>query len=120
MLTARSLAVVAAIMFTASATASAFAAESTDVTEMRRALRSIHTTERHLTRATGDFDGHRAKALELVKQAEAEVRAALPPPPPRQPRTPAAAPGAPAAAPPATAAPTAPAAPAGQAPAAKP
>ena len=125
MLTARSLAVVAAIMFTASATASAFAAESTDVTEMRRALRSIHTTERHLTRATGDFDGHRAKALDLVKQAEAEVRAALPPPPPRQPRTPTAAPpatGAPpaAGAPPATAAPPAPAAPAGQAPAAKP
>ena len=106
MLKPRHLAAAAAIFLVATTAASAYAAESTDVTEMRRALRSIHTTEHHLTRATGDFDGHRAKALELVKQAEAEVRAALPPRPPRQPRTPTAAPPA-AGAPPATGAPAA-------------
>jgi hypothetical protein len=106
MLKLRYVAAAATIFFVASTAASAFAAESADVTEMRRALRSLHTTERHLSRATQDFDGHRAKALDLVKQAEAEVQAALPPRPPRQQQAPAA-PAAPSAA-----APAAPAAPA--------
>ena len=112
MLKPRYVAAAAAILFLAGSAASAFAADTTDVYQMRLALRSLHTTERHLTTATQDFDGHRAKALDLVKQAEAEVQAALPPRPPRQPRAPAS--------PPAGAAPAAPAAAAPAAPAAKP
>ena len=79
MLNPRYVAAAAAILFVASSAASAFATDATDLYQMRLALRSLHTVERHLTTATQDFDGHRAKALDLVKQAEAEVQAALPP-----------------------------------------
>ncbi len=104
MLRARYAAAVAAVILAAGTAAGAFAADTTDVYQMRLALRSLHTTERHLTTAKQDYDGHRAKALDLVKQAEAEVQAALPP---RQARTPKAPPAAaaPTAAPPATSAP---------------
>ena len=100
MLKARYAAAVAAVILAAGTAASAFAADTTDVYQMRLALRSLHTTERHLTTAKQDFDGHRAKALDLVKQAEAEVQAALPPRPPRTSKT------APPATPPAAAAPS--------------
>ena len=83
MLKLRYAAAAVALIIAASTAASAFAADTTDVYQMRLALRSLHTTERHLTTAKQDFDGHRAKALDLVKQAEAEVQAALPPRPPR-------------------------------------
>ncbi len=100
MLKLRYAAAAVALIVAASTAASAFAADTTDVYQMRLALRSLHTTERHLTTAKQDYDGHRAKALDLVKQAEAEVQAALPP---RQARTPKAPPAA--AAPPAASAP---------------
>ncbi len=108
----RYAAAAAVVIIAVSAAGNAFAAESPEVRQMRLALRSIHTTERHLTQAAQDFDGHRAKALDLVKQAEAEVLAALPPRPPRAPRAPRTA------APPAAASPTP--APAQPAPAATP
>lgn len=105
MLKARYAAAAAAVVLVAGTAAGAFAADTTDVYQMRLALRSLHTSERHLTTATQDYDGHRAKALDLVKQAEAEVQAALPPRQPRVRKTPPAA--APAATPPATSAPAA-------------
>ena len=39
--------------------------------------RALNVAARHLERAEHDFGGHRAKALELVKQAENELEAAL-------------------------------------------
>jgi hypothetical protein len=48
--------------------------------DMYRALREIETAELALVHAPGDYNGHQPKALDLLKQAEAEVRAALPPP----------------------------------------
>lgn len=47
--------------------------------EMYRARRSIHYAERDLTQASSDYSGHRSKALDLLKQAEAEIDAAVPP-----------------------------------------
>ena len=41
------------------------------------AARALEQAHRHLERATHPFGGHRAKALELVKQAEAEVKEAV-------------------------------------------
>lgn len=45
--------------------------------QIHAAARAIEQAHRHLERAAHDFGGHRAKALELVKQAEAEVKAAV-------------------------------------------
>ncbi len=53
--------------------------------DMYRALHDIETAELALVHATGDYNGHQPKALDLLKQAEAEVRAALPPPRGRRP-----------------------------------
>ena len=41
------------------------------------AAKSLEDAEKHLQRAEHHFGGHRAKALELVKQAEQELDAAL-------------------------------------------
>src|SRR6516225_1152815 len=41
------------------------------------AAKSLEDAEKHLTRAEHHFGGHRAKALELVKQAEDEVKQAI-------------------------------------------
>ena len=50
------------------------------------ASKALEDARRHLERAEHHFGGHRAKALELVKQAEAEVKEAVayakPTPPP--------------------------------------
>jgi hypothetical protein len=57
------------------------------------AAKSLEDADKHLTRAEHPFGGHRAKALELVKQAEGEVKEAVawakanpaaPPPPAKQ------------------------------------
>ena len=45
--------------------------------QIQLALRALQNAERHLARADHDFGGHRAKALELVKQAEKELQEAL-------------------------------------------
>lgn len=80
----RRWAVAAAIAAIVGLSGAALAADPNS--EMRRALRALHTAERHLGRAPHDYDGHRPKALELVKAAEAEVETALPPRPTRSPR----------------------------------
>ena len=41
------------------------------------AAKSLEDAEKHLTRAEHHFGGHRAKALELVKQAEGELKQAV-------------------------------------------
>jgi len=41
------------------------------------AAKSLEDAEKHLTRAEHHFGGHRAKALELVKQAEDELKQAV-------------------------------------------
>src|SRR3989475_4344406 len=41
------------------------------------AAKSLEDAEKHLQRAEHHFGGHRAKALELVKQAEAELKEAV-------------------------------------------
>jgi hypothetical protein len=41
------------------------------------AAKSLEDAERHLKRAEQSFGGHRAKALELVKQAEGELKQAV-------------------------------------------
>jgi len=41
------------------------------------ASKALEDAHRHLERAEHDFGGHRSKALELVKQAEAEVKEAV-------------------------------------------
>ena len=41
------------------------------------ASKALEDAHRHLERAEHHFGGHRAKALELVKQAEAEVKEAV-------------------------------------------
>jgi hypothetical protein len=48
--------------------------------DMYRALHEIETAELALIHVPDDQGGHQPKALDLLKQAEAEVRAALPPP----------------------------------------
>src|SRR5215467_1598121 len=39
--------------------------------------KSLEDADKHLTRAEHHFGGHRAKALELVKQAEEELKQAV-------------------------------------------
>jgi hypothetical protein len=41
---------------------------------MRQALDALRSAEHHLTEATGDKGGHRVRAINLVRQAEAEVQ----------------------------------------------
>jgi hypothetical protein len=45
--------------------------------QIHAAARALEQAHRHLERATHPFGGHRVKALELVKQAEAEVKEAV-------------------------------------------
>jgi hypothetical protein len=45
--------------------------------EIRAAMHALANAERHLADGARDFGGHRAKALRLVKQAEAELREAV-------------------------------------------
>ena len=45
--------------------------------QIRMAMRSLLQAEEHLERAAHHFGGHRAKALELVKQAEGQLKEAL-------------------------------------------
>ena len=57
------------------------------------AAKSLEDAEKHLQRAEHHFGGHRAKALELVKQAEGELKQAVeyamanPPTPAKPPST---------------------------------
>jgi hypothetical protein len=44
---------------------------------MQAAARDLERATRDLEKAAHDYDGHRARALELVKQAEQEVQEAL-------------------------------------------
>jgi hypothetical protein len=41
---------------------------------MRLALDALRSAEHHLGEATGDKGGHRVRAIQLVRQAEAEVQ----------------------------------------------
>ena len=41
---------------------------------MQAALKQLGQVERQLERAAHDYGGHRAKALQLVKQAEQEIK----------------------------------------------
>jgi hypothetical protein len=45
--------------------------------QIHAAMRALNVAARHLEHAEHHFGGHRAKALELVKQAEGELRQAL-------------------------------------------
>ena len=45
--------------------------------QIHGAMRALDVASRHLLQATHDYGGHRAQALELVRQAEAELRQAL-------------------------------------------
>lgn len=45
--------------------------------QIRAAMHALNQAARHLGRAEHHFGGHRGKALELVKQAEQELREAL-------------------------------------------
>src|SRR3989475_5718938 len=45
--------------------------------QIHAAGKALEEAQRHLERAEHHFGGHRAKALELVKQAEGELRQAL-------------------------------------------
>ncbi|MBV9468592.1 MAG: hypothetical protein JO316_10545 [Abitibacteriaceae bacterium] len=45
--------------------------------ELRRALRSLQAAKVDLQKGAHDFQGHRAKALDLTNQAIAEVQQAL-------------------------------------------
>ena len=45
--------------------------------QIHGAMRALNVAARHLERAEHDFGGHRAKALELVKQAEGELKQAI-------------------------------------------
>ena len=45
--------------------------------QIHAALRALNQAERHLERAEHVYGGHRAKALELVKQAKKELGEAL-------------------------------------------
>jgi len=45
--------------------------------QIHAAARALEQAHRHLERAEHHFGGHRAKALDLVKQAEAEVKEAV-------------------------------------------
>jgi len=41
---------------------------------MRLSLDALRSAEHHLSEATGDKGGHRVRAINLVRQAEAEVQ----------------------------------------------
>jgi hypothetical protein len=45
--------------------------------EIRAAMRALQNAERHLQQAAHDYGGHRVKAMELIKQAEEELKAGL-------------------------------------------
>ena len=45
--------------------------------ELRRALRSLERTEYDLRHSASDFDGHKAKAADLCRDAEHQVQLAL-------------------------------------------
>jgi hypothetical protein len=45
--------------------------------EIRAAMHALTNAERYLAAGAHDFGGHRMKALQLVQQAEAELREAL-------------------------------------------
>jgi len=45
--------------------------------QIHAAMRALRQAANHLERAAHEFGGHRAKALELVKQAEQELKEAL-------------------------------------------
>jgi len=45
--------------------------------ELRRALRTLTMTKNSLQNAARDFDGHRAKAAQLVQEAIEEVKLAI-------------------------------------------
>ena len=45
--------------------------------QIHAAARALEQAHRHLERAEHHFGGHRVKALDLVKQAEAEVKEAV-------------------------------------------
>lgn len=45
--------------------------------QIHAAMRAFNVAARHLEHAEHHFGGHRAKALELVKQAEGELKQAL-------------------------------------------
>src|SRR5437899_11421021 len=61
--------------------------------QIHAAMRALNVAARHLVHAEHHFSGHRAKALELVKQAEGELKQALeyakanPPTPSKPPST---------------------------------
>ena len=42
-----------------------------------RAQKALETASMHLGKAVHEYGGHRAKALDLIKQAQAELTAAL-------------------------------------------
>lgn len=44
---------------------------------MRLAMDALRSAEHHLGEATGDKGGHRLRAIQLVRQAEAEVQAGI-------------------------------------------
>lgn len=41
------------------------------------AQKALGTAKMHLNKAAHDFDGHRVKAIQLIEQAEGELKAAL-------------------------------------------
>src|SRR5881275_1699761 len=45
--------------------------------QIHAAMRALNVAARHLEHAEHHFGGHRAKALELVKQAEGELKQAI-------------------------------------------
>jgi len=45
--------------------------------EIRAAMHALMNAERHLQEAAHDYGGHRVKAMELIKQAQGELRAGL-------------------------------------------
>lgn len=52
-------------------------ATRTGLHQIHAAAKALEQAERHLQRAEHHFGGHRAKALELVKQAEGELKQAV-------------------------------------------
>lgn len=45
--------------------------------QIRAAMRALMNAERHLQEAAHDYGGHRVKAMEIIKQAQEELRAGL-------------------------------------------
>jgi hypothetical protein len=52
-------------------------ATRTGLYRIHAAAKALEDAEKHLQRAEHNFGGHRAKALELVKQAEGELKQAV-------------------------------------------